>query len=65
MITARTNLRIDDAPDDAAIKDEQAPMTAAQIAEGRKLGALIANELVANIQAMGMPAATLRGGYRR
>lgn len=53
---------VDDAPADAAIKGEQAPMTASQIAEGRQLGALVANELVADIQAMGMPAATASSG---
>jgi uncharacterized protein DUF4410 len=53
---------VDDAPADAALKGEQAPMTASQIAEGRRLGAEIANELVANIRAMGMPAATAASG---
>src|SRR5258706_13291664 len=32
------------------------PQTADQLAEGKKLGAQIATELVAQIQAMGMPA---------
>jgi hypothetical protein len=53
---------VNDSPADAAIKGEQAPMTASQIAEGRRLGAEIANELVAEIRAMGMPAATAASG---
>lgn len=38
------------------------PPTAAQIEEGRQLGALIAADLVEDIQAMGLPAAQARPG---
>ena len=39
-----------------AISESRTPQTAAQIAQGRQLGALIAADLVANINAMGLTA---------
>jgi hypothetical protein len=49
-----------DMPANSAISGQvgspSTPPTAAQIEEGRKLGALIASNLVADIQAMGLPA---------
>jgi len=49
-----------DIPSDSSIANEvsapPAPLTADQIETGRKLGALIASNLVADIQAMGLPA---------
>src|SRR5271154_7340102 len=49
-----------DMPPNASIGGEvgapSTPPTAEEIAEGRQLGALIATELVADIQAMGLPA---------
>ena len=49
-----------DMPADSSIKGEvgapSTPLTAAQIEEGRQLGALIAADLVADIQAMGLSA---------
>jgi hypothetical protein len=50
-----------DIPADSAIRSEvgapSKPPTAKQIEAGRRLGALIAKNLVADIQAMGLPAA--------
>ncbi len=45
-----------DAPGDSDIAAQSTPQTAAQIEEGRKLGAMIAQALVADIQNMGLSA---------
>ena len=48
-----------DLPDEVAIAGQGAtppPLTAAQLATGRKLGAEIAKDLVAELQSMGLPA---------
>jgi hypothetical protein len=44
--------------------EHPAPQTAEQIAEGQKLGAQIASELVAQIHAMGMPAQVASAGIQ-
>ena len=55
-----------DVPADSALANQPdvdtTPQTPEQIAEGRKLGAQIATELVAQIQAMGMPAQQVPAG---
>jgi hypothetical protein len=54
----------DDMPANSSIADEvstsSTPPTATQIEEGRQLGALIAKDLVADIQEMGLPAIQAR-----
>ena len=56
-----------DVPADSVLAGEpnldKTPQTAEQIAEGKKLGAQIASELVAQIRAMGMPAEQACGGH--
>jgi hypothetical protein len=54
----------DDMPANSSIADEvstsSTPTTVTQIEEGRQLGALIAKDLVADIQEMGLPAIQAR-----
>jgi hypothetical protein len=57
-----------DVPADSVLAGEsnldKTPQTAEQIAEGKKLGAQIASELVAEIRAMGMPAEQATAGAK-
>jgi Domain of unknown function (DUF4410) len=55
---------MEDLPADAAFAGqiEQAPQTAQQIAEGRTLGTQVANELAADIRAMGLPSQAVSSG---
>ena len=51
-----------DVPADSDVKLESEPQTPEQIEAGRQLGAEIAKELVAKIQAMGLPAVEATSG---
>jgi hypothetical protein len=55
---------LEDLPANAAFagRVEQAPQTAQQISEGRTLGTQVANELAADIRAMGLPSQAISSG---